>query len=149
MTNKISRQLPAPCLIDSGIMVNKDDMRRLLSDLGRVHYIHSIEDQIQSEDDGLILEVFSHPSQATLIANHSVYLNLDSFDYLELNKTDDLENCFDLIQDNRRLRLIPLTNYLQEDEYISNFDTDGLEAMMNEVLSAKLDADFDEDDFPF
>ncbi len=149
MSNNLSHQLPAPCLIDSGLIINKDDIRRLLSDLGRVHYLHTIDDRIQSEDDGLILEVFSHPTQATLIANHSVYINLESFDYLELNKTDELENCFDLIQDNRRLRLIPLTNYLQEDDYISNLDTDTFEAMMNEVLSAKLDVDFDDDDFGF
>lgn len=148
MSNQLSRTLPAPCLIDSGMIVNKDDIRRLLNDVGRVHYLHIIDGKIQSENDGLIIEVFSHPTQATLIANHSVYLNLESFDYLELNKTDDLKPCFDLIQDNRKLRLIPLTNYLEEQNSIEDLDPETFEAMMTEVLSAKLDLDFD-DDFPF
>jgi hypothetical protein len=130
------------------MIVNKDDMRRLLNDIGRVHYIHIIDGKIHSEDDGLILEVFSHTSQSTLIANHSIYLNLESFDYLQLNKTDESQSCFDLIQDNRKLRLIPLTNYLQEQDNIKDLDPETFEAMMTEVLSAKLDLDFD-DEFPF
>ncbi len=146
--NNLPRQLPAPCLIDSGTIINKDDMKRLLNDLCRVHYIHTIDGRIQSENEGLIIEIFSHANQATMIANHSVYLNLESFDYLELNETDDLQCCFDLIQDNRRLRLIPLSNYLKAEEHIKNIDADAFEAMMAEVLSAKLDVDFD-DDFSF
>ncbi len=140
--------LPAPCIIDNGIVVNKDDMRRLLNNLGRVKYIHTLEEKLQVEDEGFVVEVFSDPSQSTLIANGSLHLNVQSFDYLQLNRSDKREAYFDLIQDNRQLRLIPLSNPIEE-QVNRNLDVDALEAMVAQVLSAKWDVQIDEDDCPF
>lgn len=142
-------QLPAPCIIDCGTIVNKQDIKRLLNDLGRVRYIHTLDGKNQSEGEGWVLEVFADPHQSTLIANQSIYINIDSFDYLQLNKADDGEACFDLIQDNRQLRLIPLSNFLDERGGTSNFDADAIEAMVTQVLSAKWDVQLDDDDCPF
>ena len=140
-------QLPAPCIIDSGIIVSKDDIKRLLNDLCYVHYIHTIDQQLHSEGMGWVLEVFNHPCQSTLIANGNLYLNIQSFDYLQLSKSPDQDAYFDLIQDNRQLRLIPVTNCQQEQESIKNIDAATIEAMVTEVLSARWDVQLDDDDF--
>ncbi|MBE9115051.1 hypothetical protein IQ249_03975 [Lusitaniella coriacea LEGE 07157] len=147
--DQFSQSVPAPCIIDTGIVVNKDDIRRLLSSLGRVRYIHTLDDRLQNEGEGYILEVFADFNQSTLIANHALYLNIHSFDYLQLAQSPTGETHFDLIQDNRQLRLIPLSNLLQEREVEQNWDVDTLEAMVTQVLSAKWDVQIDDEDCPF
>ena len=137
-------QIPAPCIIDTGIIVNKQDMGRLLTDLGRVRYIHTLDGKLQNEGEGYVLEVFADPQRSTLIANHTLYLNVQSFDYLQLNQSLEKEVYFDLIQDNRQLRIIPLSNPLQE-QSTQQFNAEALEAMVTQVLSAKWDVQIDDD----
>ena len=140
--------LPAPCIIDSGIIVNKEDMRRLLNDIGRVHYLHTLDGFVKSQGEGWIMEIFADTTQATLVANHALYLNLQSFDYLILNSNEEAQTCFELVQDNRHLRLTPLSSPLQEDMVNSPLDVEALEAMVTQVLSAQWDVQLD-DDCPF
>lgn len=134
----------APCIIDTGIIVNKQDMQRLLADLGRVRYLHLQDDELKSAGEGYVMEVFADPQRSTLVANHALYLNIYSFDYLELKQSSACESYFDLIQDSRKLRLIPLTNPLQERCH-NNLDLAALDAVVTEMLSAKLDAEIDDD----
>jgi hypothetical protein len=138
-------RLPAPCLIDQGVVVNKRDMQRLLMDLTRVRYEHSQDGAIISAGEGCILEVFSDPQQSTLIANRSLYLNVLSFDYLEMGRSPEQETWFDLFQDGRLLRLIPLTNPLNE-QYDRRLNAVALEAMVAEVLSANWDVQIDDEE---
>jgi hypothetical protein len=119
-------------------------MGRLLTDLGRVRYIHTLDGKLQNEGEGFVLEVFADPHRSTLIANHTLYLNVQSFDYLQLNQSPEKEVYFDLIQDNRQLRLIPLSNPLQE-QSTQQFNAEALEAMVTQVLSAKWDVQIDDD----
>jgi 7-keto-8-aminopelargonate synthetase-like enzyme len=135
--------LPAPCIIDSGILVQKEDMKRLLSDLGQVRYLHLQDDRVVSEGEGYVLEVFCDSQHSTLVANHALYLNVCSFDYLELRQSTEQGCQFDLVQDNRRLRLTPLSNPLREEG--RSINVAALEAMVTEVLSASLDAQMDAD----
>lgn len=137
--------LPAPCIVDAGIIVNKQDMHRLLSDLSRVRYRYVQDGSLSSEDEGYIMEVFSDPQRATLVANHSLYLNLQSFDYLELKQDQEKQAYFELVQDNRQLLLMPLTNPIfdQGDRHI---DPATLEAVVTEVLSAGWDMRIDDED---
>jgi hypothetical protein len=144
--NTSSHSLPAPCIIDFGTIVNKDDIRRLLNDLSRVRYIHTFDRKLQSEGEGWIVEVFADPHQATLVANHKLYLNVHSFDYLKIHQSPDQDPYFDLIQDNRQLRLIPLANCLQDYGENQKLDADALEAMVTQVLSARWDVQLDDDD---
>src|SRR4028118_828239 len=137
-------KIPAPCIIDTGIIVNKQDMGRLLTDLGRVRYIHTLDGKLQNEGEGYVLEVFADPQRSTLIANHTLYLNVQSFDYLQLNQSPENESLFDLIQDNRQLRLIPLSNPMQE-QYTQQLNADAPDAMVTRVLSAKWDVQIDDD----
>jgi hypothetical protein len=147
--DKIPQSFPAPCIIDTGLVVNKEDIRRLLSSLHRVHYIHSLDGQVNHEGEGCILEIFCDPKQSTLIANHALYINVQSFDYLQLTQRANGESCFNLIQDNRQLCLIPLNNPLHERDAHQSLDVDALEAMVTQVLSAKWDVQIDDDDCPF
>lgn len=139
-----SHPLPAPCIIDTGIIINKQDIGRLLTDLNRVRYIHTLDGKLQNEGEGCVLEVFADPNRSTLIANHALYLNVQSFDYLQMNQSPEKEAYFDLVQDNRQLRLIPLSNPLQEPSS-QQLNADALEAMVTRVLSAKWDVQMDDD----
>ncbi len=146
--NQFSQSLPAPCIIEAGTVVNPEDMQRLLGQLDHVHYIHYLDHCIRNEGDGCVREVFTDAHQSTLIANHAIYLNIHSFDYLQLQQLPDGRTCFDLIQDNRCLRLIPLTDFPATREVVTSFDDATLEAMLTQVLSAKWDVQLD-DDYPF
>jgi hypothetical protein len=137
-------KLPAPCIIDAGTIVDKRDMHRLLTDLNRVRYIHTQDGAVTTQGEGCLLEVFADAERATLIANHALYINVRSFDYLELSQSSEQETYFDLIQDSRQLRLIPLSNPLQHPS--RSINAAALEAMVAEVLSANWDVQIDEDD---
>jgi hypothetical protein len=137
--------LSAPCIIDTGTIVSKEDIHRLLADLTRVRYVHMQDGLTCSEGEGCVLEVFADPQRSTLIANHALYLNVCSFDYLELGQSPDQEPWFDLIQDDRHLRLIPLSNPLQ-DSHNRNLNVAALEAMVAEVLSAGWDVQIDDEE---
>jgi len=138
-----SSHLPAPCIVDNGIVINKTDMLRLLKGLRHVRYIHRQDDEITSTGEGRVMEAFSDPSQATLVANHSLYLNVYSFDYMELLSSGE-DTTFALVQDNRCLCLTPIA---QEAERQATCDIDAaaLEAIVTEALSASWDASIDDD----
>ena len=137
-------KIPAPCIVNTGIVVNKLDIRRLLNDLGRVHYIYTQDHKLLSEGDGDVIEVFANSRRATLVTNNSLYLNVDSFDYLELKQSPQPETYFDLIQEQMCLRLIPLSTPLQERRN-RQFNFTVIEAMMDAVLTARWDAEIDDD----
>lgn len=146
--DQFNRRVAAPCIIDNGIVVNKRDMQRLLVDLGRVRYIHTQDGQMQSEGEGYVLEVFADDCHSTLVANHALYLNVSSFDYLELKQSPEQETYFDLVQEGRQLRLIPLSNPLQE-QVTRNLNAAALDAVVDQVLSTNWDVQLDDDDCPF
>lgn len=136
--------LPAPCLVDAGTVVNKSDMLRLLQDLGQVRYTHTQDDRVISEGEGYVMEVFAEPKQSTLVANRTLYLNVLSFDYLEMGQLDSNQSHFDLVQDSWRLRLVPLSDPLQ-DQTSRNLNVAAFEAMVAEALSASWDACLDDE----
>jgi hypothetical protein len=119
-------------------------MRRLLTDLGRVRYIYTYAGKLQSEGEGDVMEVFANPKRSTLVANHALYLNVHSFDYLELKQSSEKQTYFDLVQEGVCLRLIPLSTPLQERQQRC-LNVNDIEVMMEQVLSAKWDAEFDDD----
>jgi hypothetical protein len=124
--------------------VNKLDIRKLLSDLGRVHYTYTQANKLISEGEGDVMEVFANPQRSTLVANNALYLNVQSFDYLELKQSPQQQTYLDLIQEEMCLRLIPLSTPLQERRE-RNLNVIAIEAMMDQVLSAQWDAEIDDD----
>ncbi|MGL5061687.1 MAG: hypothetical protein ACRC62_17090 [Microcoleus sp.] len=145
--DQFSNRVAAPCIIDTGTVVNKRDIQRLLFDLGRVRYIHIQDGKIYSQGEGYVLEVFADPRRSTLIANRALYLNVYSFDCLELKQSPEQGSYFELIQDGRHLQLIPLSNPLQE-QINRNLNAAALDAVVDQVMSGNWDLQFDEDDSP-
>ncbi|MEL6495624.1 MAG: hypothetical protein AAFQ41_10955 [Cyanobacteria bacterium J06623_7] len=137
--------LPAPCIVDEGTVVNPEDINRLLADLCHVRYIHQIGERETSRGEGYIQEIFNEPHQSTLIANQKIYINLQSFDYLRLSKSTDGEARFDLIQDNRQLSIVPIDRAKRSQAIAKDIDAEALEAVVTEVLTARLDVQLDFD----
>ena len=137
--------LPAPCIVDEGIIVNPDDIKRLLADLYHVQYIHKIGDRETSRGEGYIQEIFNDPNQSTLIANKKIYINIESFDYLRLSKSTDDEAYFDLIQDSRQLSIVPICRTDRSGAISKDIDVEAIEAMVTEVLTARFDVQLDFD----
>ena len=137
--------LPAPCIVDEGIVINQDDIRRLLTDLCHVRYIHRIDGQEATKGEGYVQEIFTDYNQSTLIANKNIYINIQSFDYLRLSKSTEGETCFDLVQDSRQLTLIPISRLTQPQAIAKNIDAETIEAMVTEVLTARFDVQLDFD----
>jgi len=129
--------LPAPCLVDVGTIVNKQDMCRILSNLGAVHYSYRTDDACLEEGNGYVVEVFCDLQQATLVANRTLYLNVCSFDAIELRRVHG-EARFDLVQDDRQLRLTPLSSPLHE-QADHDMELAALDAMVSDVLSSDMD----------
>ncbi len=143
MNHNSSSHLPAPCIVDNGLVVHKVDMLRLLKGLRHVRYIHRQDNEITSTGIGCVVEAFSDPNQATLVANHNIYLNVHSFDYIELLTHKD-ETTFALVQDNRCLCLTPIVK--AANRYAArDIDAAALEAIVTEALSASWDASIDDD----
>ena len=143
MNYKKHSDLPAPCLIENGIIVNKADMQRLLAGLRHVKYTHRLNQEITNEGEGNVIEVFCDPLQATLIANRSLYINIHSFDYAEMI-TKEKETTIILVQDDRCLCLTPTDNAHEAPAY-GQLDAATLEAIVTEALSASWDASLDDD----
>lgn len=144
MAHQSSPQPITPCIIDAGIIVSKNDIQRLLSDITYVKYIHSIDGCPYSQGTGCVVEVFNEPVSSTIVANHGLYINLQSFDYLQLGQSANGKAYFDLIQGDRQLRLIPMHNPLQE-QLCPQINTEEIEAIFNQVLAAKWDIQLDDD----
>ncbi|ANV85378.1 hypothetical protein AWQ21_14005 [Picosynechococcus sp. PCC 7003] len=138
--------LPAPCVVSTGILVNKCDMKRLLQDLAWVRYSHYLDGEVKTQGEGWIVEVFDDEQQATLVVNQSLYLNLHSFDYLALKQAEAGKTYFELVQDNRVLRL-----EVAENPHANPFNPKAvpestLEEMVTQVLSARWDVHLDDDE---
>ena len=141
---------PTPCIIDAGILVNKRDIQRLLGDLSRVKYIFFQDGEIVRHGEGCVVEVFHEGTSATMIANGSIYINVGSFDCLQLGKSitsgpKPEQTFFDLMQDDRCLRLVPLGSLLRDVEDRA-IDQAALDAVVADVLSSGWDTSCDEDE---
>jgi hypothetical protein len=138
--------LPAPCVVATGILVNKSDIKRLLQDLTWVRYQHCLDGEVKEEGEGWIVEVFDDEQQATLVVNQSLYLNLHSFDYLALKQSEAGKTYFELLQDNRVLRLDPIESPQGSPLMVKTMPTGALEEMVTQVLSARWDVHMDDDE---
>lgn len=105
-----------------------------------------LDGEVQKQGEGWIVEVFDDEQQATLVVNQSLYLNLHSFDYLALKQAETDKTYFELVQDNRVLRL-----EVAENPQTNPFNTKAvpestLEEMVTQVLSARWDVHMDDDE---
>ena len=126
-------------------------MKRLLQDLAWVKYSHILDGEQKSQGEGWIVEVFDDEQQATLVVNQSLYLNLHSFDYLELKTSEENKTYFELVQENRVLRLDIAENPHQQSTplEVKSMPDGALEEMVTQVLSARWDVQMDDEHFNF
>lgn len=142
-----------PCIVDEGIIANRRDMVRVLRDLGHVRYTDMIGDEVRAAGEGLVSQVFSHESAATIVANRRLYVNVNGFDFMRLTRGGEHAVAFELVFEARTLRLEPLSDplrdgqVLEETAYIS---AEALGGLMGPQLSeedlAELFQDEDSDD---
>jgi hypothetical protein len=101
-----------PCIVDEGIVANRRDMVRILRDLGHVRYQDMLDGRLRTEGEGFVTSVFSNQNGATIFVNKRLYINVNSFDYLRLGKTEDDGAAIDLVDEARTVRLLPLSDPL-------------------------------------
>ena len=150
----MKKQPAPPCIVDVGLVVNKQDMIRVLEDLGRVRYIDILDGQVHRCGEAYVMEVFCDAAGATMIANRTIYLNVNSFDCLQLDWPNGERPHFNLLQDGRVVRLIPTTDPLEErdteerTQSIRHRLNSGLRSVVEEVLleSSCLCEDWDDED---
>lgn len=121
-------------------------MKRLLQDLAWVRYTHYLDGEVKSVGEGWVVEVFDDEQQATLVVNQSLYLNLHSFDYLNLKQDDSCKTYFELVQDNRVLRLEIAESPQGNASNTKVVPDAALEEMVTQVLSARWDVQMDDDE---
>jgi hypothetical protein len=147
----LGRRVPAPCIVDTGMLVDKRDMHRLLGDLGRVRYVFFQDGGaagagagMVSQGEGAVVEVFCEGFSATMVSNGSLYLNVMSFDGLKLGRSSE-GSFFDLMMDDRILRLIPVTETLGS-QRVSGLDRAALDAVVADVLAGGWENGIEDDD---
>ena len=102
------------CIVDEGIVINRRDMVRILRDLGHVRYTDRVENQVRAEGEGFITSVFSHGKGSTIFFNRRLYINVNSFDYLRLGRGADDEATIELVDQQRVVTIVPLSDPLEE-----------------------------------
>ena len=97
-----------PCIIDEGIIMNRQDMVRVLRDLNRVRYTDVREEAIRVSGVGTVTHVHSHDRAATMVVNRRLYLNVNGFDFLRLSRGANAAARLELVNASRILQLEPL-----------------------------------------
>ncbi|OGI08436.1 MAG: hypothetical protein A3I68_05755 [Candidatus Melainabacteria bacterium RIFCSPLOWO2_02_FULL_35_15] len=98
------------CLVEQGIIYSKRDMIRILRDLDRVLYVDLIDNASVANGEGYVVEVYANSYDSTLVFNHRLHINVNSFDFLKITSQPD--KLVELISGHRIIKLKPLTNIL-------------------------------------
>jgi hypothetical protein len=102
------------CIVDEGIVLNRRDMVRILRDLGQVRYEDQLDGAVLKRGEGFVAGVYANENASTIIVNKRLYLNVNSFDFMRLVLLDDDETAIDLVDDQRTIRLIPMSEGMHE-----------------------------------
>ena len=133
-----------PCLIESGVLTNYRDMQRILRDLGHVRYAEVVEGTVRHEGEGYVMSVVSNHHSATVVAHKRLYLNVNGFDYLRLEPTDDGSTAFELVDACRTLRLLPQVDPIAE--CLADDDLSETAHLLEDPLDTELYAEIYADD---
>jgi hypothetical protein len=130
--------------VETGILVDKRDMHRLLRDLGAVRYAFFQDGGMVNQGEGAVVEVYCEGQSATMVTRGSLYLNVMSFDGLQLGQSSE-GSFFDLLMDDRMLRLIPMTDAASHCSGLG-IDRAALDAVVADVLSGGWENGLEDDD---
>lgn len=92
-----------PCIVGKGVVTSQKDMMRVLRGFDHVKYLDMIDDNIQSEDEAFVVEVFSNDTESTIVFNRRIHINVENFEYLRM--VQSLPGVVELIEGHRTLRL--------------------------------------------
>jgi hypothetical protein len=136
-----------PMIINKGIIYNPKDIMRVLGDLSHIFYEQIIDNEIKQEGEAYIVSVVASRNSANMIVNKKAYLNINGFEYLEIDTTEeetilDLHNEFGILRikvsnridiENNQLpevtnpqtvRYINIGNYEEDDVFVEMMDDD-------------------------
>lgn len=100
-----------PCIVQIGTLYTTKDMLKALEDLYFVRYEYINHGNTISTGEGFIMSVISNKAgESTLVFNKRLYLNLASFEYLEVSTVSEDITYFNLIANKMVLRLISDAN---------------------------------------
>ncbi|MCX5725665.1 MAG: hypothetical protein NT030_00530 [Candidatus Saganbacteria bacterium] len=95
-------------IVNDGIIYNKRDILMLLRDLGNVAYFETFKGKIVNKGKGYIMRVCANSEDPTLFLSGRVYINVNIFDYMKVNKVKGgAQTLFELINGDRVIKLIP------------------------------------------
>lgn len=126
-----------PMIINKGIIYNPKDILRILRDLGSISYEQIIDNEIKQTGKAYIVSVVSNKNSANMIVNRRAYLNINGFEYLDINTTEE-ETILDLHNEFGILR-IKVSNNIE-------IDNNQLPELMNPQTIKYLNAQNYEDD---
>ncbi len=95
----------APCIINEGTIYHKKDMLRALETFEGLDYNYIVDGKTISSGSGELVKVFASKNSATMIVNDCVFINVQSFNYLNFRELDNAETEIELIADSRSLKL--------------------------------------------
>lgn len=104
----LRKPVPAPCIVNEGTLINKKDMVRALETLENVKYVYSVDGDVFSQGDGVVVKVFSSRETSTLVVNGCIFLNVLSFDYLRFSPHKKGLTKIELVEETKILRLVPM-----------------------------------------
>jgi hypothetical protein len=135
------------CIVDEGIVLNRRDMVRILRDLGHVRYRDLVEGTERARGEGFIAGVYANQSNSTIIVNKRLYINVNGFDYMRLGRADEDETSIDLVEDRRTIRLMPVSDALQErQQFISEATVIPVQGALERMLGVEPGEGFFEED---
>lgn len=135
------------CIVDEGILYNHKDMARILRDLGHVRYIDIRAGSELTSGEGYVMAAHPHPQSATIIVNKRIYINPRSFDYLQLGRDPLGHSVLDLVEGDRVIRIVPLSEpSAKQIESSESYQADILDRMFeDDFAEAYLDEEDDQD----
>ena len=123
----------APCLISKGTVTHPRDMLRALETIENLDYRYVVDGTCIEEGHAALVKLMADPDSATLIVNGCLFLNVESFRYLDFVHAADERWLFTLHGDGTVLELLS----------IPETDSDGEGEKRPHLLSQELAPDFE------
>lgn len=98
-----ARENQIPCFVGKGVVASKKDMMRVLRGFDHVKFTDTIDGKVEMEGEAYVVEVFTSETEATLVFNRRIYINVDNFEYLRIKQ--NLPGTVELIEGHRTLLL--------------------------------------------
>lgn len=94
-------------IVNEGILYNKRDMVYLLRDLGYIVYFEVVRNRVVNKGHGYIMRVCANSEEPTLFLKGRVYINVNSFNYLQVKSGSKGRTIYELHSDVRVIKIVP------------------------------------------